>query len=314
MKNDTGVVNRNDMRGSEFQVLFAEAMSVKVLDNGTGGTRDVDFELEFSKKTAFTQNDFAGVESESWHTNYNEAEDCSFRVVLADTFMLAPQETLIIQYDGKIESSATPGSIAWNSFGYQYYLTSDQTQYMRAEPPKVGVMIPTAPISQKEVIDTEGNVQEKNANINFTFALFEKSTDATGAISEKYLCEFTLCQGGYRLLDVLTDTNGNPIELEDGTEYVIRELTDEQYMPEYYEAVGIGKYGDELSDSFSFVYHSTEKINILARNKVTKYILELPETGRMDSFMFKVIGTVLLVSAVLLCGYKLRVCKKKGRK
>ena len=314
MKNDTGVINRNDLRGSEFQVLFAEELSVKVLDNETGEYRDVDYDLEFSAKTAFTQNDFAGVASDSWHTDYNEAEDLSFRVVLADTFMLAPQETLIIQYDGKIESSATPGTIAWNSFGYQYYLTSDQAQYMRAEPPKVGVMIPAVPMIQKEVIDSEGNVQEKDANINFTFALFEKTTSDTGAVSEQYLCEFTLSQGGYRQLDDLIDTNGNPIELVEGTEYVIRELTDEQYMPKYYEAVGIGENGGTLSDSFSFVYCKTEKINILARNKVTNYVPELPATGANSALIIKVIGSLLLIlSAVLLCGYKVSNQKAKRR-
>lgn len=315
MKNDTGVVNRNDKRGSEFQVIYAENMSVKVLNNESEVTREIDnFQLEFSHNTAFTQNDFAGVESQSWHTKYDKDKDHSFRIVLPDTFMLAPQETLIIQYDGKIESSAIPGAIAWNSFGYQYYLSTTQTQYMRAEPPKVGVMIPTAPIIQKEVIDSDGNVQEKNADINFTFALFEKSTSDTGTISENYLCEFTLSQGGYRQLDDLKDTNGEQIELKDGTEYVIREMTDEQYMPEYYEAIGIGKYGGELSDSFSFVYQKTEKLNILARNKVTNYISELPATGGASALAAKVIGILLLtLSAVLLCGYKLRIKKERGR-
>ena len=91
-------------------------------------------------------------------------------------------------------------------------------------------------------------------------------------------------------------------------------MTDEQYMPEYYEAIGIGKYGGELSDSFSFVYQKTEKLNILARNKVTNYISELPATGGASALAAKVIGILLLtLSAVLLCGYKLRIKKERGR-
>ena len=79
--------------------------------------------------------------------------DTSFRIVMAEDFQLEGQETLQIRYDGDIEDSAAPGQIAWNSFGYRY--TAENTT-LTAEPPKVGVMIPSDAIIRKEVVNGQG--------------------------------------------------------------------------------------------------------------------------------------------------------------
>lgn len=223
----------------------------------------------------------------------------------SDSFVIKSGETLVIQYEGVVEEAAVPGAIAWNSFGYQYKCG---TESLRAEPPKVGVMIPEVPIIQKEVVDSNGDIQEKDAEKEFTFILWDKelyNPNATEAVNKTTakLCEFTIPQGGYLELTSLN------YELEEGKEYMITE--DTTNMPEEYSLVGIGEYGGELSESYSFVYDKTKSINILARNSVEKYVKELPETGSFDALAFKVIGILLVLSAGILGGYRLIIRRKK---
>lgn len=315
MKNDTGVVNQDDNRASEFSVYYAGNLSVKVLTededgNVSGVTVDSsEYTIEFSNEVSFTEADFAGQEDESrWHSEWVEG-DCSFRVIMGANFRLEPGQTLVIQYDGRIDSSATPGAIAWNSFGYQYYSSADETVVMRAEPPKVGVRIKNIPIIQKEVVDTFDKIMERDANITFTFELREVGN----ADEEDRVCQFTLCQGGYQKLSNLTDTEGNKFEFENDKTYVIKEL--EASMPDGYELVGIGETGGQLQEGeYSFVYDDKKDINIRVRNKVTNYVSELPATGSVSALAAKAIGMILLtLSGILICGYILRSKKEKGR-
>ena len=117
------------------------------------------------------------------------------------------------------------------------------------------------------------------------------------------MCEFTIAQGGYI---ELTDLD---YELEEGKEYMITE--DTTNMPDGYSFVGIGEYGGELSTSYSFVYDKTKSINILARNQVELYVKELPATGGFSALAYKVTGILLLLSAGLLCSYRLIIRRKK---
>lgn len=304
MKNDMGVVNQHEKRGSEFRVPYTGNMTAKILDSSGNTLSEPAFTVEFSEAASFTEKDFAGAQTSKWHDEWTD-NDRSFRVKFSDSFVIKSGETLVIQYEGVVEEAAVPGAIAWNSFGYQYKCG---TESLRAEPPKVGVMIPEVPIIQKEVVDSNGDIQEKDAEKEFTFILWDKelydpnATEAVNKTTAK-LCEFTIPQGGYLELTSLN------YELEEGKEYMITE--DTTNMPEEYSLVGIGEYGGELSESYSFVYDKTKSINILARNSVEKYVKELPETGSFDALAFKVIGILLVLSAGILGGYRLIIRRKK---
>lgn len=314
MVNDTGVVNRNDKRGSEFSVLFNGGLKIEVLDPQGNVSRtleqNTDYTLEFSTKTGFTVGDFAGDTSASWHSEWTQ-DDRSFRIVLNDEFYLNPQYTLVITYEGEIDSAATPGTIAWNSFGYQYCASGLETP-VRAEPPKVGVMIPAVPIIQKEVIDSYGDVQERDAEKEFTFALWDGDLYETDPDNAK-ICEFTVCQGGYKELADLKDIEGNEVNLVNGKVYVITELTGADYMPEEYEMIGIGEKGGTLGESYTFTYHNNKNIRILARNQIDKYRSELPSTGGIGTRGFTMAGIVIMSLAVLLYGCRIVIVKKKER-
>ncbi len=298
--NDVGVINQNDVRGSEFTVDYAGSLEVYVLENGVK-TPVTGWNVEFSKNTTFTQADFDGESSSDWHQEWQEG-DCSFRVKLPEGFILKTYQTLVVKYDGKLGEDAKPGAIAWNSFGYQYFSGTHSTP-MKAEPPKVGVMIPKVPIIQKEVVDSTGKVQKYDADKKFTFELWE-------ADGNDKLCEFTVCQGGYMELSGLMDENGNKIRLEGGKEYFITESQDK--MPEGYQFIGIGEKGGDLNESYTFTYYENKDILIYARNEVNTWQEQLPETGGMGTDVYTAGGALLMLAASLLYGYWMR--RKKGRR
>lgn len=295
MKNDTGVINQEDKRGSEFVISYAGGLKAYILDcDGIQSTLSKsNYKIEFSSKKSYTQEDFAG-DSTDWHETWQQG-DCSFRVKLSDDFELAPDETLVIQYDGKIEAGASPGEKAWNSFGYQYY-SSEYTSALKAEPPKVGVMIPKVPVVKKEVVDSNGTVLDYDESKLFTFELYQKEES-----SVTKLCEFTICQGGYTELSNLTDKNGNRITLEDGVEYTIKEQ-----VPEGYHLLGIGEVGTDYTtyeDTYTFTYYAEKDISILVRNE-SIFRPELPETGGIGTIVYTVVGALLMLAASLLYGYR----------
>lgn len=298
--NDVGVINQNDVRGSEFTVDYAGNLEVYVLENDGAKTSVDGWTVEFSANTSFSQEDFNGEESSDWHQEWQEG-DRSFRIKLPEGFILKTFQTLVIEYDGKLGEDAKPGAIAWNSFGYQYF-SGDHSTPMKAEPPKVGVMIPKVPIIQKEVVDSTGKVQKYDADKKFTFELWE--TDGN-----KKLCEFTVCQGGYVELYGLQDENGNEIRLENGKEYSITESQDK--MPEGYKFIGIGEKGGDLKESYSFTYYENKDISIYARNEVNTWQGQIPETGGMGTNVYTAGGALLMQAAILLYGYRMRRKKRK---
>ena len=85
----------------------------------------------------------------------------------------------------------------------------------------------------------------------------------------------------------------------------------EAEMPEGYNLVGIGIYGEDLSESCTFTYHKEKSINILARNSVEQYVKELPATGGFSALAYKVTGTVLVLLAGLLGSWRLIIRRKQ---
>lgn len=303
--NDTGVINQNDNRGSQFAVDFAGSLNI-VITSGSGETtttREVtDYTIQYSNKVSFTDADFDGISADGWSDTWDENSK-SFRIVLGDSVELAAGETLVVEYDGKIASDASPGDIAWNSFGYQY--NCDGRDDLRAEPPKVGVMIPTDSIIKKVVVDANNDEQPYDASKTFTFEIRHQSRETQQ--TEK-LGEIVICQGGYINMSELTDAEGDPITLENGETYIIEEIK----VPDDYEYVGIGLEGGQLSNTYSFTYYSNSTIVIAARNRVESYQYELPETGGIGTTGYLTGGAILMMSSCLLGGYRMR--RKRERR
>lgn len=145
---DTGVVNLNEQRDSEFTVKNTEQDMVITVD-GKAVPEEM-YSISFSDKVQFTEGDFNG--TTTWEEGISD-ETCSFRVAFADDFRLLPGEVVTVTYNGVIEDDAKSGQIAWNNFAYRYIAVNGISPKKRAaseevnsvvmtpEPPKVGVMI-----------------------------------------------------------------------------------------------------------------------------------------------------------------------------
>ena len=296
--NDTGVVNQQDRRDSEFTVSFAEGLDIYKVDANNNKT-SVGYTVRYSSKTSFTEDEFKGnLDTAKWHDQW-QPTDKSFAVKLDEE--INPQDTLIYEYKGKLEKDAAPGLIAWNSFGYRYQ-AEGKTDGIIAEPPKVGVKIPaSSPIIRKEVVDSNGKTLEADENKKFHFVLKDGNTE---------LAKFDVSQGGYKDFKDLTDSSGNPITLVNGKEYQIEEVN----IPEGYKLLGIGEEGKALStNSCSFTYYEKQNLVIIAKNQTEnnqKY--ELPETGGIGTNRFTAVG-LSLMAASLMCEYVMRRKRRERR-
>lgn len=295
--NDTGVVNQEDIRGSEFTVAFAKNLNIYKLDKNNQSIPVSGYTVKYSSETSFTEDEFKGQLGAEWHDTWL-ASDKSFVVVLNGE--IDPGDTLVYEYKGKLGSDAAPGLIAWNSFGYRYQVVG-KTKGIIAEPPKVGVKIPaSSPIIRKEVVDSNGKVQEADETKKFQFKLKDGATE---------LATFEVSQGGYKNFKDITDLVGKPIALENGKTYTIEEVD----IPEGYELLGIGEDGKKLRpSSYSFVYYEKQNIIILAKNKITDNGYELPETGGIGTNRFTAVGLALMAGS-LMCGYVMRRKRRERR-
>ena len=299
--NDTGVVNQQDKRGSEFTVAFANNLRIYKQDSQGNTIPVTNYTVKYSNKVTFTDNEFKGILNNSeWHDTWS-ATDKSFIVILND--QLQQGETLVYEYKGAVGNDAAPGCTAWNSFGYRYQLEGSDTGII-AEPPKVGVKIPaSSPIIKKEVVDSGGQEKEYNASKIFKFRL-------TGALGNT-IAEFNICQGGYVDLADLKDLNGNAVRLENGQKYYLQEID----IPADYQLVGIREDGKTTqSDNFEFTYHEKQNLTIIARNRVNNKEYTLPATGGTGTTGYLAGGAALMCLASLLYGYQMRCKRERGTK
>ena len=291
---DTGVLNQND-RGSQFSVTFSDNLKIydKSSESDSNPTEVSNYKVCFSSKTSFTEAEMKGTLDQSvWHTTWNNG-DKSFCVVLPTDYKLKSSHILTLKYEGTIGEDASPGEIAWNSFGYYYEAQTDSfTQGLRAEPPKVGVMIKKQSTIHKEVVDSEGTSQPYNVNKMFTFTIY-KGENASG----DSLGSFQICQGGFVNLHELKDTDGNPITLESGKTYTVTETNTNGC-----DFAGVGKEGETLSgeNKYTFTYSTGEAITIVFKNKMSSYVL--PSTGGVGVARYFAGGALLMSITALLYG------------
>lgn len=140
-KDDNGVVNLNEKRGSQFDVkLFDKTkFEVKLYDNDNKEVQlsNDDYKIEYSDNIEFTEGDFNGEASNNWYDTIKDTTK-SFRITFNDSFILPSKYNIRVEFNAKVSDEANPGEIAWNSFAYRYYV-GDSVE--TAEPPKVGEKI-----------------------------------------------------------------------------------------------------------------------------------------------------------------------------
>ena len=304
---DNGVINQSgsaEGRGSEFAVgMVAAGLTVSVKEAGTYGTvhpltaASGAYLLQYSSKTAFTSEDFNGTSTEGWHDQLQEG-DKSFRIVLkkentglkdtSNREIVVPGAggKAIVEYYGTIDSAAIPGQTAYNSFGYWFKNTNEDSS--DAEPPKVGVMIERQPSIQKQVLDEDDQVLPADPSKEFVFNFYDV-TDVTAAdfdgraitvddikgktpeeLEAKHVVPLsinplTLAQGASANLEKQQTINGTTKgAFIDGHTYLVIEEPADGYYSDGYTVDGLKKSTSEL---LSFTYNSADKVTVVALNK-----------------------------------------------
>ncbi len=254
--NDTGAVNLSSKRNSDFSIsiINEDAMKVYMYDEKGRGT-EVDkslYKIEFSDAIQFDDDDWNGAPNDNWTDSSSEATK-SFRVTFNNDFELPSTYSIEVLFDGEISNDANPGDIGWNSFGYRYYV--DGTD-LTAEPPKVGVMIATAPKITKEVIynkDDESASGDKNRE--FEFEIFEEGIDEPIKVIK-------LRNGETKELE-LKRTSGDQGFIKLGKTYIVKEKEVEGYT---IKDTTINE-GEEYESSVEFVVEPRSMIEIKFTNE-----------------------------------------------
>ena len=175
---DASPFDEEAARNSAFKVSLASAeATVKIYQDGqkepTTLTED-QYELQFDKRdTGFTSADWTGEDAVgAWAANYKEAR--SVRVVIKDlTHTLIPSKARVeVTIKAKVDGTAEPGTIAWNSFGYQYKAEGVEGELAALSMP-VGVRVPSAPVLVKQSIDDNMRPVNVAADTTFSFVLYE---------------------------------------------------------------------------------------------------------------------------------------------
>lgn len=238
---DTGVINLDKNRGSEFTVKIANVPNYDIYMLDADGERIEipDYTIEYTDEVKYTEADWDGQANEKW---YSEPKDTtkSFRIKFSEGFILPSKYSIGFEFDGDIQDNAKPGLIAWNSFGYRYYVEGVK---LSPEPPKVGVKIPYEPKLTKLV--------ENDVEGEFEFEIYEKDED------EKLTLIKTLVVKSGETVDLEFKKIVNGIEtgyLEAGKDYIIKEKSTKQFKQVHVE----GAFGKAVAltdgEAFEFKY------------------------------------------------------------
>ncbi len=169
---------QNTPRKSEFKVSLAEKPEFTVTVTHQNGQKETltansDFTVEYRLNTNYAKNnisqspDWQGGNGDAWKANAAEAR--SFRVVI--TRQIQPGDTVEISFKAKIDGSAKPGQIAWNSFAYSF--TTNDSSWLFAAPKEVGVGLPPLPdIQKRSVIKKDGELVDYNVKTDEVFSFF----------------------------------------------------------------------------------------------------------------------------------------------
>lgn len=209
--NDHSCFQTDDPRNSEFKVSLASNLNFKITVTKADGsvttlTSD-QYVLEFSTKTEFSKEDWAG--TSAWSTDRTGAR--SIRVKINDpTGNMIPAKAVVrVSFNARVDGDAQPGQIAWNSFGYHYGILGNSSE-LEAAPLEVGVMIPTVPTIQKRLQKESGETYKAEKDQTFRFIIYtgESITSLPYRWTEDDLAEALTANGRNATLVELTVKKG----------------------------------------------------------------------------------------------------------
>lgn len=292
---DTGVP-----RYSEFQVNFAANpnFTVTVIEDGVSTTLEAstDYTIQYSTTTDFggpQSDDWRGKDTGKWKDNLTGAR--AFRLIVTKVIPASARVEVTFDavvdttIDSKLEDSAEPGEIAWNSFGYHYTLqTSENTVVeLEAMPLVVGVSIPSVPELEKRLVDDQSREVVATADETFTFLLYEGE-----ALSDSYETAEALTEAledaglAYKEVSLTVEagktTSGSvPLKFDDwtwtdGAKYTITEIAcGENYT--------FNRFHGANDASYTFTYDSSTTQTITCENLLEKWSVTITKVDKQDA-------------------------------
>ncbi len=327
-------------RGSDFKVSLAENPAFVVTLDGAALTEGTDYRIEYSDKSGgFTTSDWAGSSSDGWYTEPKESTR-SFRVIFLFTEDGGTVETIATGSIVTVSFNAVAdaeyieaGSIAWNSFGYQYTVTSSSSS-STAAPMEVGIQVPTAPMLEKDLCDLSEESTTADKDTTFTYIIYPGKAIASEWKDEESLAA-ALYEAGVEIYTRVTvvvpagESKSDVLSLKgsgltvydtstgekedvlwqwvDGASYTITELLDDD--DEEYDFSNWNTMYKE--NSFTFTYSSGTTIMLTNVNQALNATgPQLPKAGGSGTWVYTIVGAALMAGA--LAGLMYRKKKRKG--
>lgn len=282
-------------RNSAFTVSLAENPQFEITvtpPNGEAYTLDQQY---YTVEYAVTQ-DFGGPQSADWkgettgttaNWTRNSAGARAFRIVIRDeTGMQLPAKAKIsVTFHAKVEGKAPSAAIAWNSFGYDYVLKDVQGAELEAMPLEVGVQVPSVPMLEKKLVDTELAPVAAQKDESFTFLVHEGEALPEESYRTESDWKTALKDRKYQIFSVTVNSGSSssgstPLESEgwtwfDGKTYTIAELDDNKG----YE---FRSFSGSSSGTYTFTYRAASRLEVVCENTLRQWKLSLTKIDKAD--------------------------------
>lgn len=322
--------NGASMRNSEFMVMLSgiddeffsvvdqeETLSRVDRVDGIDGSDTLVYTIEFSTATEFDDADWDGEENPDKWMSFAETQNKvaagelkiedirSYRVIVGGGDGIAQGNTLSVFVNAEIFGTVQPREIAWNNFGYQYFIEAVGSVFsLSASSLNVGVMTATTPRIKKVLTSGTGReitAEELGASAEFLIyqdsqiqyedeqslleALYENQTEFTvfTLTAEQIDAQEYVDMSGCVKYQVQLDTNGiySYLPTEDtwnwveGEAYTVTEVD----LPE--NIIFSTMQGSQIN-GYTFTYNRNGRYNISCVNIYDDYNITLRKTGAED--------------------------------
>ena len=295
-------------RGSEFRVSFAAnpAVTVKVTSkDGKEATLAASkYTVQYAEATDFGKPQSADWKGETIGTTAkwtaSPANARAIRIIIEDKSnptggkvqpIIPDGATVSVTFRAKVDSDATPGSVAWNSFGYHYAIQEgSQTIELESMPMVVGVKVPDVPALEKKLVDVSGAPAAAEQDETFKFLVYVgEALPGSYATEAEWTAALKAQNITYHVFPVTVkagaSTSGETLlkaegwAWTEGQKYTIVELP------------GDGRYAFRSFDGkeaaqHTFAYQGAETLTITCENLFQKWRIGLTKVDRMDSKVF----------------------------
>lgn len=181
-EDDHSTFQKDDLRGSQYQIDLAEDPNFKVtvtLQDGTEKELDKSqYKVEYTNKTEFDRNTDWNGNGDGWSSEKTAATR-SFRIVIDDPKgeAMPAHSKIKVKFDAKVNNpdELEPGTTAVNSFGYHYEVMNSAggvSTPLEAAPAGVGLRTPYVPTLQKQLETPDEEPMTAAKQETFRFAVY----------------------------------------------------------------------------------------------------------------------------------------------